>query len=135
MNKTFLSVVIVVLVVAGVLFYSYYRDYDQVSTVFDSFAKCLNEKNWTMYGTKYCPFCKEEKILFGSSFQYVNYVECTEQTEKCKTDGIITVPTWILTGFSSTSPDKKMELKRLNGLQELDALSKESGCPLPEVSK
>lgn len=49
----------------------------------DTFAQCLTE-NWaTMYWSKTCPHCLEQKEMFGDSFQYIDYVECTEEFERC----------------------------------------------------
>ena len=32
-----------------------------------------------MYGAYWCPHCQAQKKVFGESFQYVPYVECTQQ--------------------------------------------------------
>ncbi len=60
----------------------------------DSFAKCLTEKGWTMYGAKWCSHCQAQKDLFGDSFQYVTYVECPDNAELCVAEGINGYPTW-----------------------------------------
>jgi len=85
----------------------------------DEFAKCLASKNITMYGTYNCLHCLNEKKAFGSSFQYVPYVECAQEPNKCVDAGIVEVPTWIFP-----------EGKKLVGEQGLEKLSQESGCPL-----
>jgi hypothetical protein len=73
---------------------------------YDKFAQCLNKKGASMYGAFWCPHCKEQKEKFGSSFLYVNYVECgvqtipldrTKQTDACKDKNIHRYPTWIFT--------------------------------------
>lgn len=87
----------------------------------DDFAKCLAGKNITMYGTKTCSWCRKQKEDFGSSFQYVNYVECSVETQKCVDQKINATPTW-------TWPDGK----RIENYLALDKLSQESSCPLPE---
>ena len=109
-----------VLIVAALLVYS------KVNTgvadgKYDSFAQCLAQRNVTMYGAVWCPWCQKEKANFGSSFRFVPYVECPENTKKCLDLGIESYPTWI---FSDGS--------RLVGYQGLEKLSLESGCPLPE---
>ena len=86
---------------------------------FDAFAKCLTEKGAIMYGTYWCPHCKNEKNAFGDSFQFVNYVECTENPNECLAKGIEGYPTWIF-------PDGK----RLIGEQGITKLQEVSGCPL-----
>jgi glutaredoxin len=91
----------------------------------DAFAKCLTEKKATMYGVSWCPHCADQKELFGTSFQYVSYVDCAvpgthTETEQCKALGIKHTPTWI---FSDGS--------RLEGTIPLDKLSQQTGCKLP----
>ena len=85
----------------------------------DTFAKCLASKNAVMYGTYWCPHCQNQKKEFGDSFQYVPYVECTQDVAKCTATGIEGFPTWV---FSDG--------KRLVGEQSFSALSQASGCPL-----
>lgn len=86
----------------------------------DAFAKCLSgEKGAVMYGAAWCPHCQNEKKRFGTSFQYINYVECPENIKLCTEKGITGYPTWILG-----------DGKRLEGEQGLQRLSEESGCKL-----
>ena len=65
---------------------------------FDSFAQCLTEKGATMYGTAWCSHCKNQKAAFGSSFQFVDYVDCDQESGKCKLAGVESYPTWIIDG-------------------------------------
>ncbi|HWR17188.1 MAG TPA: hypothetical protein VN577_20325 [Terriglobales bacterium] len=102
-----------------------FRGVSAADNKLDSFAKCLAEKNVKMYGLFWCQHCADQKELFGSSFQYVNYVECAvpgsrTPTEECKAAGIKHTPTWT---FSNGT--------RLEGLVPLDQLAKQSGCKLP----
>ncbi len=123
MNKTILVLTIVVLVLgmgAAFHFISFGKP-SQPSNSLDDFAKCLASKNITMYGTYNCPHCLNEKKAFGNSFQYILYVECTQEPDKCVKADITEIPTWIF-------PDGK----KLVGEQGLEKLSQESGCPLPE---
>ena len=85
----------------------------------DSFAKCLADKGATMYGAAWCPHCQNQKRLFGSSFQYVPYVECPNVPQLCVDKGVSGYPTWIM-------GDTKLE-----GEQTLQKLSSISSCPLP----
>ena len=57
-------------------------------------AKCLTENGVTMYGSKTCPHCSTQKEAFGKAFEYINYVECTEQREVCSAHEIQYLPTW-----------------------------------------
>jgi protein-disulfide isomerase len=91
----------------------------------DGFAKCLAEKNTTMYGSFLCPHCDDQKKLFGSSFRYVPYVECSmrgsrQMTFPCMAAQIRFTPTWIFANG-----------ERLTGVQPLKDLSEKTGCKLP----
>jgi hypothetical protein len=91
----------------------------------DVYAKCLTAKKAKMYGLYWCPHCADQKEMFGSAFQFINYVECgvpgtRQETEECKAAGIKHFPTW---EFSDAT--------RHEGLMQLDALSKQTGCPIP----
>ena len=95
----------------------------------DGFAQCLADKGVAMYGAWWCPHCKDQKALFGSSFKKVNYVECSpnqtkSMSQECKDAKIEGYPTWVLADES-----------RLSGQQTLATLAEKSGCSLPEVTK
>lgn len=92
------------------------------------FAQCLATKKVTMYGAYWCSHCQAQKKLFGDTFQYVPYVECTEQTKVCEAKGIQGFPTWLI-------PDGKGGEKKLEGEQALQTLAQESGCTLPVSEK
>lgn len=93
----------------------------QVASALDDFARCLAEKQITMYGADWCPHCQNEKRAFGRSFQFVPYVECPDDPKKCLAEGITGYPTWLF-------PDGR----RFEGEQGLEKLSQESSCPLPK---
>ena len=85
---------------------------------YDTFAKCLSEKDITMYGTEWCSHCKNQKKAFGKSFQYVNYVDCDFQKSECDNAGVSGYPTWIVDG------------EKYSGEQPLSRLAYLSGCEL-----
>jgi hypothetical protein len=62
----------------------------------DSFAKCLTENGWSMYGAIWCAHCKSQKEMFGSSFQYIKYVECPDNVQFCLDKGVNAYPTWLV---------------------------------------
>lgn len=93
----------------------------------DDFARCLARKNITMYGADWCPHCENEKARFGSSFQFVPYVECPQNPQLCISKGIDGYPTWIFPDLSTSSGQV---WRKLEGEQGLEKLSKESGCQL-----
>ncbi len=109
----------IVLVLALVFVLWYFSVPRESSPELDSFAKCLAEKQVTMYGASWCSHCQNEKRGFGTSFKYVPYVECTEETEKCAAAGIEAFPTW-------TFPDGR----KFVGEQGIQKLSELSGCSL-----
>ncbi len=68
---------------------------------YDALAKHLTESGYKMYGAEWCGACKRQKEIFGTSFQYINYEECsldgwTKQTAVCKAENIMAYPTWEL---------------------------------------
>ena len=92
---------------------------------YDDFAKCLYEKDVKMYGAFWCPHCQNQKSMFGASFEFVNYIECSlpdgnGQTEVCINEKIEGYPTWDFNG------------ERVSGELSLEELSRRSGCSLPE---
>lgn len=119
-KNTLISVGVLVLVMVAVVIILVLTNVPtKANAAIDTFAKCLASKNVVMYGAYWCPHCQNEKRAFGSSFQYVPNVECTQEIAKCKAMGIDGYPTWI---FSDG--------RRIEGELGLYRLSQESGCPL-----
>jgi hypothetical protein len=90
-----------------------------------SFAKCLAGKKATMYGSFLCSHCDDQKNLFGSSFRYVPYVECStlgsrQMSSSCTAAQIHYTPTWVFD-----------DGERRVGLQSLKSLGEKTGCKLP----
>lgn len=110
----------VVAVLGGIIALFYYSAPPQ-SGIYDEFAQCLSDKGVVMYGTKTCPYCARQKQMFGDSFRFIKYVECTVETQKCIADGARNVPLWL---FSDG--------ERLEGLQRFDTLAQKTGCSLPD---
>ena len=91
----------------------------------DAFAKCLTKKNAAMYGSFLCSHCDDQKKMFGDSFDYIHYIECSQMglpqdVNACKLAQIRYTPTWIIDNG-----------ERLVGVQPLKILSDKTGCPLP----
>ena len=86
---------------------------------YDTFATCLAENGAKMYGTEWCPHCKNQKELFGESFDKVDYIDCDLYRTKCKQAGVEGYPTWI---FNDDT--------RVAGTQPLEELAKKANCPL-----
>lgn len=92
---------------------------------YDSFAKCLSSKQAKMYGLYWCPHCADQKRMFGTSFEYVPYVECAirgskEMAPECKAAGVKLFPSW---QFGAEPPKE--------GVLSLEELSQKTGCSLP----
>ncbi|MDP3764091.1 MAG: hypothetical protein Q8Q95_00515 [bacterium] len=98
-----------------------FRDDNAQAGTLDDFAKCLTDKNVTMYGAAWCSHCQNQKNLFGEAFTYINYVECPNDPQKCLVAGIESYPTWLM-------PNKE----KLAGEQKLQTLSEKTECELPK---
>lgn len=135
-NNTGLGIIIFLLIIAGAAHLN--KDnldlvaalpdlYSSEPSKYDAFAKCLTEKGVKMYGAYWCSHCIAQKEAFGSSFQYVNYQECTVDgkagtyAQVCKDAGIEGYPTWKF-------PDGAVK----DGEVPFDDLAKLSGCALPQ---
>jgi len=97
------------------------------ATNLDSFAQCLTEKGVKMYGSYICSACLATKKMFGSSFEYIEEIEChpkgpNPQTDLCLKRDIKKTPTWIL-------EKDGVEINRLEGYQTFELLGEFSGCP------
>jgi hypothetical protein len=121
---TILVVALVILVLVFLFGFSTFFRSSKPDPTIDAFAQCLAAKDATMYGAYWCAHCKNQKQLFGDSFKYVNYVECTEETGKCLAVGVNAYPTWIF------SDGQKHE-----GEMSFEELSAASGCPLGQETK
>jgi len=115
-----LTILLIVAAFAG----AYYLGQRKRTRRLDVFAQCLTAKQAKMYGLSWCPHCAEQKEMFGSSFQYVSYVECGtkahDEEESCVQSGIKHFPTW---QFASGW--------RQEGTLSLQLLSDKTGCSLP----
>lgn len=83
---------------------------------YDTFAQCLTEKGVKMYGTEWCSHCKNQKKMFGKSFQFVDYIDCDRNKDECLRNGVRGYPTWIIDG------------EKYPGEQPLYRLASLSGC-------
>ena len=86
---------------------------------YDDFANCLTDNGAIMYGTDWCSHCKDQKAMFGKSFDNVNFINCDKSKIACDSAGIRGYPTWIIDGES------------YSGVQPLVKLSSLTGCVLP----
>ena len=84
---------------------------------YDAFAQCLTEKGVTMYGTEWCPHCQNQKALFGSSFDFIDYVDCDKNRAACVAAGVEGYPTWKINGENYAGEQSFVVLKRLTGCE------------------
>lgn len=95
------------------------------SSKLDGFAQCLSDSGAKFYGAFWCSHCQNQKKLFGSSKQYLPYVECSNldntQTQICKDQKIEGYPTWTFADGSE-----------LSGEQSLQTLADKTQCILPQ---
>ena len=116
----------IIVAVAALFAAAAYLGFVKRSSRYDALAKCTAAKGAKMYGAYWCPHCQEQEEAFGSSFKYVNYVECGVkgnvhvQSDACKQAQIKHYPTW---EFADGS--------RFEGKQTFEFLSEKTGCSLP----
>jgi len=91
---------------------------------YDNFAQCLSNNGAKVYGTFWCTYCEKQKTMFGDSWKYIKYIECSlpdrsGQTEECNQAGIEGYPTW---KFSNG--------EKIVGFATFEQLSQQSDCKL-----
>src|SRR5208282_1032270 len=117
--------VIIAIVIVVVFAVAYYFIRHRQTSRLDAFAKCLTAKQAKMYGAFWCPHCEEQREKFGSSVDYIPYIECGIKGSKgiaavCTEAGIKQFPTWVFADGT-----------RVVGAHELDFLGRATGCSLP----
>ena len=122
-TKFIIFILVVVIVVAGVGIGLGARP--EKAGRLDDFAQCIKSSGAVFYGAFWCSHCQEQKAEFGSSKQYIPYVECSNpdnsQTQICIDKAIKGYPTWIFQDGSI-----------LNGKVSLEALASKTQCVLPQ---
>ncbi len=92
----FILFIVCVVVLVGIL--GYVGKKNVKPGKLDGFAQALKTEGAEFYGAFWCPHCQEQKELFGSSKQYLPYIECSttnkDQTQICKDKKIEGYPTW-----------------------------------------
>jgi hypothetical protein len=93
-SKPFIVVVILFSLVIAFSIFTF-----QSEGISGNFAQCLSQNNVKMYGAFWCPHCESQKEMFGKSWQYISYIECSlpdksGQTQNCIDEEINSYPTW-----------------------------------------
>ncbi len=120
MTQKNIFILVISLLVIAILVILILRSKKTISeniTNYDTFAQCLATKNLTMYGIVWCSHCKAQKALFGESFKFIPYVECSANPQACLDKGVQAYPTWIDAGGV-----------KYVGEQSLEKLSQITGC-------
>ena len=112
------AIIIIVLII--LLIYFPFKSKNSEPGKYDAFAKCLADAGLKMYGTDWCTHCQNQKELFGSSFQYIDYINCDKNKETCLIEGVEGYPTW------------KIDEESYQGEQTFSQLSQYTNCPLEE---
>jgi glutaredoxin len=122
-NIIILTGIVILVGIAAVYWFGFARTSENKAVLIskiDVFAKCLTQKGVVMYGAYWCPHCQRQKKLFGDSFQYVTYVECTKDIKKCQEKKIEGYPTWIFKNG-----------ERIAGEATFEELAKKTSCKAP----
>ncbi len=121
-KRFILFIVLLVLIVGGIGVFASFGP--KKPGKLDGFAQCLSSSGAKFYGAFWCSHCQSQKKMFGSSSQYLPYIECSsvdgKQLDICKNDGIEGYPTWVFKDGS-----------KLSGELSLETLSEKTSCPLP----
>lgn len=120
MIGNFKIVLIIIIAVIGIAFYSGQKEESSITDLTD-FGKCLSQNDFKYYGAYWCSACAKQSKILGKAKKYL-YTECAipgskSQTQECSQIDIRMYPTWII------NDEEKIE-----GIQSLKSLSKLSGC-------
>lgn len=122
-TKFIIFIVLVFIIIGGIGLYFSLKT--EKSGKFDGFAQCLASSGAEFYGAFWCPHCQEQKAEFGSSKQYLPYIECSNpdnsQKQICIDKGIEGYPTWIFANG-----------ERLSGKLSFEILAEKTKCVLPQ---
>tara|TARA_Y100000310_G_scaffold319200_1_gene374189 strand:+ start:625 stop:1002 length:378 start_codon:yes stop_codon:yes gene_type:complete len=99
-KSTWTYIIIILIIIGAIYGYKTITKGFLVPGQYDEFAQYLTEQGVIMYGTEWCPHCKNNKELFGNSFQYVNYIDCDRNRDACADANIRGYPTWNVNGES-----------------------------------
>ncbi|MFL2746065.1 MAG: hypothetical protein ACJ0A9_01910 [Dehalococcoidia bacterium] len=88
----------------------------------EALAKHLTKTGAVMYGVYWCPYCSQQKKIFGENFLYVKYIECDPRGENsnpklCQYKGISKYPTWEIEGKMFEGVYTLKELQKISGFE------------------
>ena len=125
-QKTIKSWIIWSIVIYGLIFLTFIL-WPSENGNNDTLTQCMTEKGVVMYSSFRCGVCARTKAMLGSSFKYVNEIEChpqgpNAQTELCVAKNIEGTPTWAINDANGN------EIKRNTGFLSIEQLREFSGC-------
>lgn len=92
-------------------------DNKTAATTREDFVNCLKESGLIMYGSNSCEYCRQQKKMFGSQFEELNFVNCEFEKDLCESKGITAYPVW------------EIGTQRAIGIQNFEQLSQLANCP------
>ena len=134
MNNVKIFVTVIIVLVLGVVATALIRSKQGTNVAqtgkYDAFAQCIRDSGAKFYGAFWCPHCKAQKAMFGSSVKYLPYVECStpdgnNQTQICIDNKIESYPTWIL------ADGTRLPVESASGVS-LQTLATKTNCTLPQ---
>ena len=126
-KKTKYFILFIILLIALVIVFGFLTGAKtKPSGKLDGFAQCISNSGAKFYGAFWCSHCQAQKKAFGSSVEYLPYVECSSadgksQEQVCVDAGIESYPTW-----------KFADGTELSGELSFETLSQKTGCALPQ---
>ncbi|MGK0208759.1 MAG: glutaredoxin [Patescibacteria group bacterium] len=105
-------VIVIALIFGAINVFSSNPNLDEM----DLIAQCITAKGGAMYGTNWCTHCQAQKEKFGSSFRYIDFVDCDKEAETCIIEGVRGYPTWKING------------QVLTGTQDVSVLANVAEC-------
>jgi len=85
---------------------------------YDELAQYLTDQGVKMYGTEWCSHCKNNKKMFGKSFQYIDYIDCDKERDLCLEANVRGYPTWVINGENYPGEQSPERLASLTGYEE-----------------
>ncbi len=113
-------VVIILLLISGIY---YYKSYKQ-ATPEEKVMSCIASKA-TLYGSKYCPHCQEQKKILGTYLSLFKDIDCLDNPELCNKAGVDRYPTWEINKKLYPGVKSIGELKKLTNCEGCDCKNKE----------
>jgi len=119
-NDKIINILIISLLIIATCFLSYnvyniilFENSHSINCEKDDTICCIGESS-ILYTTSTCPYCKQQKQLFGEELYNINYIDCDINNSDCQ--NISVVPTW------------KINEKYYQGVQDIKTLAELTNC-------